>query len=781
MSIMTTVFPAKVKFSGKKIDMHAGEDISPVLNQTGYYEIRVKERFSTKKHTDILNIPAGFDIETTGTKNAAYMYKWQMVFGEYLISGRTWDEWMSLMEAIQRAYNFRVETVGKGRKKHTFVHTFILWIANQGYEYQFLCRKTWNGSNIIGDDRDGNSDVFADGMRRPLKTMLTFKGDSVGVITVYDALKFSRSLNQLAKDYGITKKKKTTLADGTEVSDLDYKIPRNTLTPLTAEEEEYCDADVEILYEWAHYYLDAYLRQNGIAPMTSTGIIRYAVVESYDTYVTDHSVAMFLHPQFNEYIRAITHLYRGGFTYANRWKAGKEIKNVVGADYTSSYPACMMQELFPCTPFAYKSSVSRETDLDALDGKAWYADFEFEDIVITKGIAVESLFKIHEWTGTPSTTRDKTHCVIDNGKISYAKKMTVTLCEHDWETYKKFYKWNNVKISKCMVAEKDYLPDWFRNVIKHYYKLKANLKATGKAGTTEYALAKAVVNGLYGLTVQKVHFDKVTFENGEWKTTRLNYKNPDHLQEMADMYETTLGRKDPRKTGGAPKIVLSPYYGIWCTAIARKRILDTIYKIGDDFVYCDTDSVYYENEEIHKDVFDEWNDSIHKWNDDNLIEPEFHTLGDFDPVELEEGTGIYKYNFMTLGAKRYIKYTDTQLHATIAGLPRGAFQRRAKKEVGDDPATQVKWMVQHFQNGLKIAAEEAFKNAHKYVDEPTYEAITDINGNTEIMHEDSSIVIYPIEFTLKLDPTYEKVIGMPVEEYILTQCYLKIAEENERF
>lgn len=788
MSILTTVLPNPVKFCGTKIDMHKGEDITPVLNQTGYEEIEIKKRFGGKtSHTLVMNVPAGFDIETTGGEKGAYMYKWQMVFGEYLVSGRTWDEWMHLMEEIQKAYHFRKETISHNKKRHTYLHTFILWIANQGYEYQFLCRKQWNGANIVCIGRDGmTSDVFADGMRRPLKTMLSFTGDSTGVITVYDALKFSTSLGTLAEEYGKTQKKKKVLADGTVVSDLDYSIPRNQFTPLNDEEEEYCDADVEILYEWSKFYMTAYLEQNNIIPMTSTGIIRTAVVENYDAIVKDNKdldKSFELHPEFDEYYRIMKHLYRGGFTYANREKIGMEIPDVVGRDYTSSYPACLLQEKFPSTKFRAKT-ISSVDELDKLDGKAWYADFEFHNLIIKDNVSVESLFKVHEYTGDPVKTREATGCVIDNGKIAYAKKVTVTLCEYDWETYKNFYEWDDdVTVSGLMVADKDYLPDWFTEIVRHYYKKKDILKNNGQKDTPIYNLSKMVVNGLYGLLIQKVHFDTIFFENGEWKCTRLNYNNLEQREMMRDKYEKEIGLdyKSRSRNHNRPKVVTSPYWGIWCTAIARNRILGAIDALGEDFVYCDTDSVYYEHEERHEGFFDNWNNYVRTWNDTHLVDKEFHRLGDFDPVELDKSHKIYKYNFITLGAKRYLKYTKDAIHATIAGLPHGSMKRYAKNNVGDDPEKQVRWCVEHFCDGMKIASDEAMKNAHDYIDEATDEIITDPYGNSEEMHEDSSILIHPIDFSIHMSPEYLKVINKSKSEIVLMMAYLQLSKEDERF
>lgn len=89
-------------------------------------------------------------------------------------------------------------------------------------------------------------------------------------------------------------------------------------------------------------------------------------------------------------------------------------------------------------------------------------------------------------------------------------------------------------------------------------------------------------------------------------------------------------------------------------------------------------------------------------------------------------------------------------------------------------------MKAHFQDGMKIAAEEALKNAHDYIDEPTDEAITDPYGYTEIMHEESSILIHPIEFTLKLDPEYAEYIGKSTEEFLLMYAYKMIEKEDAR-
>lgn len=789
MKIMDISYPKKVKFQGTKINVNAGEDLSPALNQHFEWHV-IKPRFKEYQTTLVCSAECGFDIETTTVDGGAYMYKWQLVFGEYLISGRKWEEFFTTMQAIETAYNFGVSTIKVNGKEKKVASTLIMWIANQGYEFQFFCRRKWMGNNIIQLNNEGFSDVFADSMRKPIKTVLSFAGKvGTGAIVAMDALKFSTSLAQLAKDYCLTTKKKTVLADGTVVSDLDYSVIRNSLTPLTADEEEYCDSDVEILYEWAHYYYEAYVKQCDFMPMTSTGIIRKAVQQEYDekTNSKDWEHTFSLHPEFTEYIRVMNHLYRGGFTYASRAKAGHVIEKVRGMDFTSSYPAVLLQEKFPMSEFKYK----RIDKIDQLKdwikknpNKCWYADFYFISIIKTTDVAVENMSKLHEWTGNPAKLRKETGCVIDNGKIAFADRMTVTLCDKDFETYERYYEWDDVVITDFMYADYGYLPEWFTCIIKHYYKMKDYLKNNGMKGTTEYALSKAIVNGLYGLTVEKIHFDKIVLSAGEWDNYKKSYKSPEQAAEMMEIYEKAIGREKKTKklNGGIPKAVLSPYWGVWCTAIARNRILQAISELGNDFVYCDTDSVYMEHYDNHKAWFDRWNDSVHTWNDNNLIDKEFHTLGDFDPVELDENEApdVFEYNFKSMGAKRYIKWSGDAIHVTVAGLPHGSMRKRAANEVGKDRAEQVKWIVDNFDDGLTIAAEEALKNAHKYIDEPIDALVEDKDGRKEYMHEESSMLIYPIEFTMKLDKEFKKIMGRSVQEFTLMLTYQRLAEKLHR-
>ena len=210
MSILNMMYPNKQAMPAIIVETENGDDWSAVLQQK-FDEVQLREWGVTKKHTLLLCAPMGLDIETTTTttntdEKAAFMYHWQLSFGDYQITGRKWDTLFEILEAIEEAYSLGSWKVGKGKRTTHWERTVICWIANAGYEFQFMCRRKWHNKSIV---KDG---TFASSMRNPLKTVLGFSKTSTKGITVYDALQFSTSLKQLAKDYCVTQKASVSLA-----------------------------------------------------------------------------------------------------------------------------------------------------------------------------------------------------------------------------------------------------------------------------------------------------------------------------------------------------------------------------------------------------------------------------------------------------------------------------------------------------------------------------------------------------------------------------------------
>lgn len=725
-------------------------------------------------------LPMGLDIETTtitregaseGVVVRAYMYIWQMVIGDFVIYGRTWSEWRELMAKVQKGLN-----LGKDGNVTTYA---ILWIANLSFEFHFIAQQKYNGFSIL-------KDTFASGSMSPLTAEIGFTDDAESYgFKCMDCLQIGEnSLASLAKSYCVTQK---------ATGDLDYnnKI-RNSKTPLTEKELGYCRNDVVILHEWARYYIEAFMKQCHVMPITKTGILRKTVQQEFDEACNDdawlRSKTLYAHPMFDEYYNAFKYLYRGGYTHANYSVAGKAIPDVTGRDFTSSYPAVMLQESFPVNfvlPEVFRkgkyADITTVNDLDRIPAGVHYTfTVRLNNVMAKTNHSLESIAKLHEFDGNYARCVEDCGIIEDNGRILFAMEMTVSLTELDWAMYKEMYTWyGNPEITDLMLSESAPMPEWFTKIVKLHYKNKAKLKRSGQEGTSQYKFAKAMVNALYGLTVERIHFDDFKFNeegDGLWHTDSPNIE--DDYAKMWDMYEDDLWRSDEKKKEhrGKPHRPLSPYYGIYVTAFARKRIIDAILACGDDALYSDTDSVYIRNYKKRAWYFDNWNKKIAEKNK-ALFGEDYEWLGDlgeFDPVKIEgvdeNGNDVKSewYTFCTMGAKRYIKFDKHyNLETTIAGLPKKALKDKVLDKYGD---VSKKEMCEHalelfsgalFKEDFEMLVIEGIltgKKGKKYNNKPHEDWVTDDYGNTELMHEDSSIALIPASFSMKVKEGYKNLI-----------------------
>lgn len=802
--ILNTVTPDKHEMNVKAIiDMNQDAIITDImleqaLKTTGSEIITIK---NTKYYEESYMVfSMGFDIETTaihaniGTKDEyhhAYMYIWQMCFGDYIIIGRTWEQWMHTMERIQMHYGLGVtkETAPLKNTSRTITKQAIVWIANSGYEFQFLCKKKWKDRNIIRWTEDSGKPVFADHQRKPISFELDFSETMGAGFRCLDVLRVAGgNLATVAKNYCVTQKLVTYDKDGKKISDLDYDKIRNSKTTLTEEELAYCYNDVKILSEWDKYYKDVFMRQAGFVPLTSTAIIRQAVKQNWNNqkFTPDGWLYNMFPHTMREYLIAVLELYRGGYTHANISIVGKMIEVVRGMDFTSSYPAVLLQEKFPMTEFA-DQHISSEDELIDFNARynshevemCWFAEITFYIVRPKTTHSLESIYKVKEYGVLNKSERNYINtynAVIDNGKILSTEQMTVTITEEDWQSYNEFYDWDCADVHYVKSAKAGYLPDYFTSVIKEMYKRKSVLKRQGLDETIEYILAKEFVNGLYGLCVQKMHFDDILFDpDAGWsqisKITQSKINTEDLMKEYEnfedafdkmyhDMIKKDVKDKHGNIVGIQMRMFLNPYWGIWVTAYARRRILTAIAYLNEDAIYSDTDSVYFLNYEKHKAWFEEYNRKVTEMNK-KLFGDDFNELGDlgtFDPVVIKgENRKFEEYSFMTFGAKRYIKWSEEyDIAVTVAGLPKKAMQAYAKKKLKKDkkdvtPENICNLIVNDFSTTLNLSVENAMKNTHQYNDSPHCDLVVDDDGNEEIMQEDSSICIYPIGFRMDVN------------------------------
>ena len=653
---------------------------------------------------DYRRLYSGFDIETTNVskddKHLAFMYHWQFALCSgtegFVIMGRSWPEFLDFMEQVRKGYDLNDN------------NRLIVWIANAGFEFQFM-RKYFDWDS---------EDFFAREERHPMKMR-------TGGFEFHEALTISGgSLAQLAKDYTTTQKLK---------GDLDYDIARNSATPLTEQETDYCINDVVILAEWSRFIFDNYIVKDKRIPLTKTGILRSETRMQLEADKGRNGSAEYRRliyeafPDEENYNKWFRYLFRGGYVHSNCLMSGFTIEGADGYDITSSYPKEMLFEAeYPLTQF-----VETKYNPELLKTKCCIMTVRFTNIRRRWAHSIESKSKVIE-----IGDRLCTYCVYDNGRVAQAGYLTVMLTNIDWDLYKLFYTWENAEILEFYTAEKGYLPLFIRKTLAKYYKLKAQLKKSGKQDTPEYIIAKQKVNSFFGMMVTRIELDKISYSNlrDEWEVAE---KALDFGEEIKSMF-------------------LLPQWGIWVTALGRRSLLTVTAAIteaigdgsgdnGAGVIYNDTDSIkVYDPDGKARQVIEEYNRRIEaKRAAAHLTSPEFDGLGQYD-------FEAHYDRFKTLGAKRYLTEEHGKVKATIAGLPKQSILK-----VEGDPFELFD------MDGMQLEADVSLKKTISYNDEPS-DAI--VAG--ELMHEESSAGIYDIGFTMNLDKAYYSIITAGLTERV---------------
>ena len=479
-----------------------------------------------RKPINYLRLYSGFDIETTNIidNKTAYMYIWQLSLNEIVLLGRTWSEFIMVMNMIKEYNN-----LSKSKR-------IIMWIANLSFEFQFI-RKMFNFTKI-----------FAKEQRKPLYAIID------GCIELRDPLPISGgSLAQLAKDYTTTQKL---------VGDLDYSIIRNSKTELTNEEIQYCINDVVILKEWSEFVFRNYIIPHKYIPLTKTAILRRKVKENAPKGISNAIVPCM--PSEKLYHIMMKYLFRGGYVHSNICNTDIILNNVTSIDITSSYPAQMNHGYYPMGRFYRIHNIDGDTFNKLIEKDCCMMVITFYSIKSTTNHSIESKSKCIELVNP----------IIDNGRVSCADKMTVFINEVDYSLYKKFYTWDRMEIEVFYHTIRGRLPTYILNVLNDEYYNKAILKQTGKKNTTEYAISKSNVNSAYGMTVTRMVEREVTYCDNMWGYDDGNYCYYDEIQKLVLLPQWGI-----YVTSHARNALLSLVYEISCNSSGR--IDDIVYNDTD--------------------------------------------------------------------------------------------------------------------------------------------------------------------------------------------------------
>lgn len=534
---------------------------------------------------------------------ASILYIWQLGVEDDIYYGRTLDELKEFLTVLDKAYT--------GLK--------IIYIHNMGFDLEFL----------LGDFEC--EEIFARTAHKPIKAKLAgFNFEWRCSLMLANC-----SLAAMPKNYGFEKEVQK------KVGDLDYNKVRTPLTPLDDKEMGYCEYDIKVLVRMLKDMRTRFVHMYDI-PLTSTGIIRAEVREHMHKDKRAMEMIKGCAPTLDIY-HLLQTAFAGGYTHANANFVNKTVYNVNSYDFSSSYPAQMIMQKYPCSTFTRCRLLSVD-DIDP--DKAYIIRIRLNSF--SSKLSWNYLSSSKELSGSSDY-------VVDNGRIVEGQNVEYVLTEQDIATVFECYDVDDYDILEAYSAKKDYLPKTFTNIIVERYGSKTKLKGV-KGMEDVYRMSKAFINGLYGMCVTQSVRPDVGYLNGEW------------IQGSFTQAEEEAKLEDTNK-----KSFLVFAWGVWITAYARRALWRGIIDLDNDVIYCDTDSLKIVGD--HKDYIEAYNNSV--INRLHAVATErgynYEELAPLSPDGVAHPFGVFDDDghydeFRTLGAKKYCCKSDDGIHVTVSGL-----------------------------------------------------------------------------------------------------------------
>lgn len=494
-----------------------------------------------------------------------------------------------------------------------------------------------------------------------------------GLILKDSLILAQRSLERWARDMNVDHKK--------AVGYWDYDKVRSQYEDYTEEELIYAEFDTLAGVECIDALRIKLNKHIYAMPYTATGIPRE---ESRNIGKKNRAHDRFLRQALDyDLYRSFELAFHGGYTHGNRYFIDEVVYDVDCYDFTSSYPFVMLSEKYPSEKFNPLDNCKLDFILNHCNEYA----FIFKLVLV--GVDLKDYF-----TPMPALQYSKVlQCVnpiIDNGRIIKADYVEIMLLDPDVEIIASQYNFKQADCVQVYCSRKKYLPRWFTDYCFSLFEAKTYLKGGDKVS---YALAKAKLNSLYGMTVQKCIKDNLVenFTNGEYE---IEDKDPKEL------YEKYLKNQNS----------IYPYqWGCYVTSYAFRNLFTLgntciDYANGGEWCYSDTDSIYATKWNLK--ALEEYNNTCLEKLKANgygpiIYEGKSYCLG------LAVLDGSYS-EYKVLGAKRYCGRSkdDGELHITVAGVP-----KRASKSLHDD--------INNFAKGFIFSGKESGKLTHtyQYVDE----------------------------------------------------------------
>lgn len=570
---------------------------------------------SQKRGIKYLEIPCAFDIETTniykkdenGNVDPAlppysFMYHWQFCINDEVCFGRTWEEFTELLDNLTR------------RMDLDYKRRLVIWCHQLRFEFTHFKRFV---KVVDGFYKEGNM---------PLKVVIE------GGIEFRDSYTLS---NMNLKKF--CENERGVIHYKLSGDNYDYYKIRTATTPLSDYERAYCYNDVRGLVEC----IRSRMQDDTLAtmPMTSTGYVRrdarIAVKKNKNNrkIFTESALTPNLYTMCRD-------AFRGGNTHANIRMADQLLTSVSSYDIQSSYPACMMCNLYPVAPFFRllpSTFFNRDLSEYALLIQIRFTNLKYKGKCGIPYIPLSKCMMI---------TRDR---ILDNGRVLYAGVAELVITDLDLDIIRREYIFDDIYVKDLYASHYGRLSPEYKSVIMQYFEAKTRLKGD-KEHIYEYNRAKNKLNALYGMMAQRIDHEMVKYDGHDFIVENIP------LKDQIEKYYKSRNS------------FLSYQHGVWVTCHARARLQTMLEVVGKDVAYCDTDSIKCIND--HQKDFDNINKRLRK-----EAEAAGAFAADRDGNIQYMGTweyeGIYD-EFKTLGAKSYIYKKGDDIISTISGVNKSA-------------------------------------------------------------------------------------------------------------
>ena len=670
----------------------------------------------TRKGVEYYSIPCSFDIETSSFYEAdekrAIMYCWQFSILGHCCMGRTWHEFISLMNYISDTLYLSDE-----RK-------LVIYVHNLSYEFQFM-RFYFDWINVFSLEK-----------RKPIKAEI-----SQNIEFRCSYILSNYSLSNLAKNL-------TTYNSLSKlIGDLDYSKIRHSKTPLSKKEVGYCINDVLIVVAFIQEEME---RLGNITklPLTKTGYVRRYVRNSVlygsdkDRYEKKknfhkyHRLMKALKISADDYVQLLR-AFQGGFTHASVLHSNKLMNNVDSFDFTSSYPYVLVSEKFPMSEPLHVKPKNEKIFRDYMKYYCCFFDVEFFGLSPT--ITFDNYI-------SESKCFEKRNVTSQNGRVVSADYIKITVTEIDFDIIERFYTYDHMRVSNMKIMRKAYLPKELIKSILFLYQDKTKLKGVD-GEEVNYMQSKGMLNSVYGMMVTAIVKAETTYTNNEWGETPPNF-------------DAEIEKYNDKKN----RFLFYPW-GVWCTAYARRNLISGILEFREDYIYSDTDSIKCLNAKKHMKYINRYNNICDRKMEKvaKLYDIDISLFAPVDIKGIKHPLGYWDFEtknkqyqkFKTLGAKRYM-YFDDKLHITVSGIGKKIGCEYIEKNF-DDP-------FKAFADGLEIPKGETGKMIHTYIDKPISGIVSDYNGVKCRYSEMSYIHMEDAEYSLSISDRYMKYL-MEVDDF----------------